>query len=43
MVTAEAAAVPLSWDRYPLVRSKDVRGVVAAHLALWDPTFTSLR
>jgi peptide/nickel transport system substrate-binding protein len=43
MVTAQAAAVPLSWDRYPLVRSKDVRGVVAEHLALWDPTFTSLR
>jgi peptide/nickel transport system substrate-binding protein len=43
MVTGQAAAVPLSWDRFPLVRSKDVVGVVAKHLAQWDPTFTSLR
>jgi peptide/nickel transport system substrate-binding protein len=43
MVTAQAPAVPLSWDRYPLVRSKDVVGVVARHLARWDTTFTSLR
>jgi peptide/nickel transport system substrate-binding protein len=43
LVTGQAAAVPLSWDRFPLVRSKDVVGVVAAHLAQWDPTFTSLR
>jgi hypothetical protein len=43
MVAAQAAAVPLSWDRFPLVRSKDVVGVVAKHLARWDPTFTSLR
>jgi peptide/nickel transport system substrate-binding protein len=43
MVTAEAAAVPVSWDRYPLVRSKDVAGVVFNYLAEWDPTFTSLR
>jgi peptide/nickel transport system substrate-binding protein len=43
MVTGQAAAVPLSWDLYPLVRSKDVAGVVAKHIAQWDPTFTSLR
>jgi peptide/nickel transport system substrate-binding protein len=43
MVTGQAAAVPLSWDLYPLVRSKDVDGVVAKHIAQWDPTFTSLR
>jgi peptide/nickel transport system substrate-binding protein len=43
MVTAQAAAVPLSWDRYPLGRSDDVVGVVARHIAQWDPTFTSLR
>jgi peptide/nickel transport system substrate-binding protein len=43
MVTAEAAAVPLSWDRYPLVRSEDVAGVVNTYLAEWDPTFTWLR
>lgn len=43
MVTAQAAAVPVSWDRYPLVRSKDVVGVINRYLALWDPAFTSLR
>lgn len=43
MVTSEAAAVPLSWGRFPLVRSKDVDGVVYRYLAEWDPTFTSLR
>jgi peptide/nickel transport system substrate-binding protein len=43
MVAGQAAAVPVSWDRFPLVRSKDVVGVVAKHLARWDPTFTSLR
>ena len=43
MVTAQAAAIPISWDRVALVRSKDVAGVVAGHLALWDPTFTWLR
>jgi peptide/nickel transport system substrate-binding protein len=43
MVTAEAAAVPVSWDRVPLVRSADVVGVVSEHLAQFDPTFTWLR
>ena len=43
MVTAQAAAVPLSWDRYPLVRSKNVVGVINRYLAVWDPAFTSLR
>ena len=43
MVTAEAAAVPVSWDRYPLVRSADVVGVVSEYLGQFDPTYTSLR
>jgi peptide/nickel transport system substrate-binding protein len=43
MVTGQAAAVPVSWDLYPLVRSRNVVGVVARHIAQWDPTFTSLR
>ena len=43
MVTAQAAAVPVSWDRYPLVRSKNVVGVINRYLAVWDPAFTSLR
>ncbi len=43
MVTAQAAAIPISWDRSALVRSSDVAGVVAEHLAMWDPTFTWLR
>jgi peptide/nickel transport system substrate-binding protein len=40
MVTAQAAAVPVSWDRYPLVRSADVVGVVSQYLGQFDPTFT---
>jgi peptide/nickel transport system substrate-binding protein len=43
MVTAQAAAVPLTWDRYPLVRSENVVGVVARHIAQWDPAFTAVR
>ena len=43
MITATAAAVPLTWDSYPLVRAPDVRGVVNEHLAQWDLSFTSLR
>ena len=43
MVTAQAAAVPLTWDLYPLVRSRNVVGVVAKHIAQWDPAFTGLR
>ena len=43
MVTAQAAAVPVSWDRYPLVRSADVVGVVSQYLGQFDPTFTWLK
>jgi peptide/nickel transport system substrate-binding protein len=43
MITATAAAVPLTWDSYPLVRAPDVRGVVNEHLAQWDLSHTSLR
>jgi peptide/nickel transport system substrate-binding protein len=43
MVTAEAAAVPVSWDRVPLARSPDVVGVVSQHLAQFDPTFSWVR
>jgi peptide/nickel transport system substrate-binding protein len=43
MVTDQAAAVPISWDRYPLVRSADVVGVVSKYLAQFDPTYTWLK
>jgi peptide/nickel transport system substrate-binding protein len=42
-VTEEAAAIPVSWDRYPLVRSADVAGVVSQYLGQFDPTFSWLR
>jgi peptide/nickel transport system substrate-binding protein len=43
MITEQAAAVPISWDRYPLVHSADVVGVVSRYLAQFDPTFTWLK
>jgi peptide/nickel transport system substrate-binding protein len=43
MITAQAAAVPVSWDRVPLVRSTDVAGVVSRNLAQFDPTYSSIR
>jgi peptide/nickel transport system substrate-binding protein len=43
MITASAAAVPVSWDRYPLVLSADVAGVVSQYLGQFDPTYSWLR
>ncbi len=42
-VTAQAPAIPGTWPRQPIVRSKDVNGVANPNLAGWDFTFTSLR
>jgi peptide/nickel transport system substrate-binding protein len=42
MITEQAAAVPVSWDRYPLVRSADVVGVVSQYLGQFDPTYSRL-
>jgi hypothetical protein len=45
MITGQAAAVPISSDRYPLVmvHSSDVVGVVSRYLAQFDPTFPWLK
>lgn len=42
-VTAQAPAIPGTSQNQPIVRSKDVAGVVNAVLTGYDFTFTSLR
>jgi peptide/nickel transport system substrate-binding protein len=43
LVTEQAPAVPWSWDRTPLIRSKDVVGTATLMNNGWDYTFTSVR
>lgn len=42
-ITALAPAVPLTWDRVPMVHSKNVNGVPNESLGVWDFAFTSIR
>ncbi len=43
ILTALAPAIPVVWDRHPLLRSEDVKGIVDTELGRWDLSFTSLR
>ena len=43
LVTAQAPAVPWLWDRWPLIRSKNVNGVANRFVFDWDYTWTSLK
>jgi peptide/nickel transport system substrate-binding protein len=43
MVTAQAPVIPWNWDKQPVIRSKDVNGVVNKFNAQWDLNFTSVR
>jgi peptide/nickel transport system substrate-binding protein len=43
MITEQAPAVPWSWDKTPLIRSKDVGGVVTLMNDGWDLSYTSVR
>jgi hypothetical protein len=43
MITFDAAAVPLVWDKTTLIWSKDVRGVANAYYDTIDFAFTSLK
>jgi peptide/nickel transport system substrate-binding protein len=42
-VTETAAAIPWLWDKQPMLRAKDVNGVVSENLATWDLAFTSVQ
>jgi peptide/nickel transport system substrate-binding protein len=42
-ITDLAPALPVIWDRYPLLTSADVKGVVDEGLGQWDLSFTSLK
>jgi len=42
-VTAQAPAIPVTWNNQPIVRAKDVAGVPNANIVGWDLAFTSLR
>ncbi len=42
-ITALAPAVPLVWDRTPMVHSADVKGVANENLGVWDFAFTSIK
>jgi peptide/nickel transport system substrate-binding protein len=42
-VTAQAPAVPWSWDRTPLIASANVRAVASQYNSQWDLAWTSLR
>jgi peptide/nickel transport system substrate-binding protein len=41
MIVAQAPGVPWSWDKVPLVASRDVRAVPSAHTRNWDLSFSS--
>jgi peptide/nickel transport system substrate-binding protein len=43
MITEQAPAVPWSWDKTALIRSKDVGGVVTLMNDGWDLSYTSVR
>ncbi len=43
VLTAFAPGIPIVWDRYPLVRSRDVKAIADSELGQWDLSFTSLR
>jgi peptide/nickel transport system substrate-binding protein len=43
MVTAQAPVIPWNWDKQPLIRSKDVNGVVNRFNSQWDLNFTSVK
>jgi peptide/nickel transport system substrate-binding protein len=42
-VTEAAASIPWLWDKQPLLKAKDVNGVVNQANAAWDMTFTSIK
>jgi peptide/nickel transport system substrate-binding protein len=42
-VTEQAAGIPWLWDKQPILRSKDVVGVINEANAAWDLTFTSVQ
>jgi peptide/nickel transport system substrate-binding protein len=42
-VTAQAAAVPWTWDKQPNIESPNVNGVITQFNAIWDLSFTSLK
>jgi peptide/nickel transport system substrate-binding protein len=43
MITAQAPVIPWIWDKQPLIRSKDVNGVVNRFNSQWDLSFSSIR
>ena len=42
-VTEVAPSIPWLWDTQPLLRAKDVNGVVNQANAAWDLTWTSIQ
>jgi peptide/nickel transport system substrate-binding protein len=42
-VTEAAASIAWLWDKQPMLKSKDVNGVVNQANAAWDMTFTSIK
>ena len=42
-ITALAPVIPWNWDKQPVLRSKDVNGVVSRFNAQWDLAFTSVK
>ena len=42
-MTGLAPGIPWLWDKQPMLRSKDVNGVVSRSMATWDLTYTSLK
>jgi peptide/nickel transport system substrate-binding protein len=42
-ITEDAASIPWLWDKQPMLKSKDVNGVVNGANAAWDLTFTSIK
>ena len=42
-ITDAAPGVPWLWDKQPVLRSKDVNGVINQNLATWDFTATSVK
>jgi peptide/nickel transport system substrate-binding protein len=43
LVTEAAPSIPWLWDKQPLLKAKDVNGVVNQANAAWDLTFTSIK
>jgi hypothetical protein len=43
MISEQAPAIPWVWDKYALIRSKDVVGVPNAFFNGWDFSFSSMR